>query len=325
MHVLVTGGAGYIGSHVVLAFRDAGIPIVVLDNLSTGHKQTVPADVTFIEGDVGHSDLVDQIIERHKIGAVIHFAGSIVVPESVRNPLEYYRNNTCTSRSLIANCVARGVRHIVFSSTAAVYGSPAFVPVTEDTPTVPINPYGASKLMTEWILRDTAAANNLTYVALRYFNVAGADPLGRAGQSTPLATHLVKVACEAAVGRRDYVEIFGNDYDTPDGTCVRDYIHVADLADAHVGALQYLISGGQSVVLNCGYGRGQSVLDVLARVQRRAGTGFKVVQGIRRPGDAPSLVADATKLQRTLRWKPRFADLDIIVQTALDWEMRINQ
>ena len=322
MHVLVTGGAGYIGSHVVLALRDAGHPVVVFDNLSTGRKQAIPAEVAFVEGDVGDSELTGRVIECFDVSAVIHFAGSIVVSESVRNPLEYYRNNTSASRSLLASCVSKGVRHFVFSSTAAVYGSPAVVPVTEDTPPAPINPYGASKLMTEWMLRDTAAAHDVTYVALRYFNVAGADPLGRTGQSTPFATHLLKVACEAAVGRRDHVEVFGRDYDTPDGTCIRDYIHVTDVADAHVKALKYLAAGGASIVLNCGYGRGYSVVDVLSQVQKRAAKRFEVRQAPRRPGDPAILVADATRLRQTLQWEPQFTDLGSIVQTALDWELR---
>jgi UDP-glucose 4-epimerase len=320
MHILATGGAGYIGSHVVLALRESGHQVVVLDNLSTGKRALVPDDVAFVEGDVGDRELTDRVLERFDIGAVIHFAGSIVVPESVANPLEYYRNNTCVSRSLIASCVGKGVRHIVFSSTAAVYGNPAVIPVTEHMPTIPVNPYGASKLMTEWILRDAATAHGLTYVTLRYFNVAGADPLRRTGQSTPLATHLLKVACEAAVGRREYIQVFGTDYDTPDGTCIRDYIHVSDLADAHVKAVEYLSSGGESTALNCGYGHGHSVLEVLSTVQSNAGTRLDLRHTSRRPGDPPALVADATKLRQTLRWTPRFDDLNAIVRTALDWE-----
>ena len=320
MHILATGGAGYIGSHVVLALRESGYQVVVLDNLSTGKRTLVPDDVVFVEGDVGDRELTDRVLERFDIGAVIHFAGSIVVPESVANPLEYYRNNTCVSRSLIASCVSKGVRHIVFSSTAAVYGNPAVIPVTEQMPTIPVNPYGASKLMTEWILRDVATAHGLTYVTLRYFNVAGADPLRRAGQSTPLATHLLKVACEAAVGRREYIQVFGTDYDTPDGTCIRDYIHVSDLADAHVKAVDYLSSGGESTALNCGYGHGHTVLEVLSTVQSNAGTRLDLRHASRRPGDPPALVADVTKLRQTLRWAPRFDDLNAIVRTALDWE-----
>jgi UDP-glucose 4-epimerase len=323
MHVLTTGGAGYIGSHVVLALQESGYSVVVLDNLSTGNRQMIPADIPFVKGDVGDRELTEQIIERYGIDAVIHLAGSIVVPESVRNPLEYYRNNTCASRNLIASCVSKGVRHIVFSSTAAVYGNPAVIPITEDTPTMPMNPYGASKLMTEWILRDTAAAHDLTYVSLRYFNVAGADPLRRAGQSTRVATHLLKVACEAVVGRREYIQIFGTDYDTPDGTCIRDYIHVSDLADAHVRAVEYLASGGENISLNCGYGRGHSVLEVLSEVQSNAGTRLDLRRTSRRPGDPPALVADVTKLRQTLLWTPRLDDLPAIVRTALDWERQL--
>ncbi|HTO80912.1 MAG TPA: UDP-glucose 4-epimerase GalE [Methylomirabilota bacterium] len=325
MRVLVTGGAGYIGSHVVLALRDFGHVVVALDDLSAGNRKLVPDDVIFTEGDVDDGDATAALIERHGIEAVMHFAGSIVVPESVRNPLEYYRNNTVASRSLIATCVAKGVRHFVFSSTAAVYGIPAHVPITEDMPTAPINPYGASKLMTEWMLRDTAAAHDLTYVSLRYFNVAGADPKGRAGQSTRSATHLIKIACEAAAGHRDHVQIFGSDYDTPDGTCIRDYIHVTDLADAHLRALDHLATGGDSLVLNCGYGRGRSVLEVLAAVERVAGKRLDVRKGPRRPGDPPALVADPAKLRKTLAWEPRLDDLDVIVRTALDWERRLGR
>jgi UDP-glucose 4-epimerase len=324
MHVLATGGAGYIGSHVVLALRESGYDVVVLDNLSTGNRQMVPADIPFVKGDVGDRELTEQIIARHGIDAVIHLAGSIVVPESVRNPLEYYRNNTCASRNLIASCVSKGVRYIVFSSTAAVYGNPAMIPITEDMPTMPMNPYGASKLMTEWILRDTAAAHELTYVSLRYFNVAGADPLRRAGQSTRVATHLLKVACEAVVGRREYIQVFGTDYDTPDGTCIRDYIHVSDLADAHVRAVEYLASGGENIALNCGYGRGHSVLEVLSEVQNNAGTRLDLRRTSRRPGDPPALVADVTRLRQTLLWTPRLDDLPAIVRTALDWERQLR-
>jgi UDP-glucose 4-epimerase len=322
MHVLVTGGAGYIGSHVVLALRDAGYPVVVVDDLSTGSMSLLPTDIAFAEGDVADEELIARVIDRHAIGAVMHFAGSIVVPESVRNPLEYYRNNTSASRNLIATCVRKGIRHFVFSSTAAVYGAPTAIPIAEDMPLAPINPYGASKLMIEWVLRDAAVAHGLTYAALRYFNVAGADPLGRTGQISLKATHLLKVACEAAVGRRTHVDVFGRDYDTPDGTCIRDYIHVSDLADAHVKALEYLAAGGQSRAFNCGYGRGYSVLEILEQVQRSMQTRLDIRRAPRRPGDPPVLVADATRLQRTLGWKPRLGSLDMIVGTALNWEQR---
>jgi UDP-glucose 4-epimerase len=322
MRVLVTGGAGYIGSHVALALREAGYPVVVIDDLSTGSTSLLPADTAFVRGDIGDERTIGGIIERHGIGAVMHFAGSIVVPESVRSPLEYYRNNTSASRTLIAACVRREIKHFVFSSTAAVYGAPAVVPIAEDAPLAPINPYGASKLMVEWMLRDAGAAHALTYVALRYFNVAGADPRGRAGQLSPKATHLLKVACETAVGRRGHIDVFGQDYETPDGTCIRDYIHVSDLADAHVKALEYLAAGGQSRAFNCGYGRGYSVLEILEQVQKTAATRLDIRRAPRRPGDPAVLVADATRLRQSLGWKPCFDSLDAIVRTALEWEQR---
>jgi UDP-glucose 4-epimerase len=321
--VLVTGGAGYIGSHVVLALQDAGYRPVVLDNLSTGIRRAVPADGPFVEGDIGDAALLSRIIAEHGIGAVMHFAGSIVVPESVSNPLLYYRNNTLKSLTLIEACVAHGIGSFVFSSTAAVYGIPAEVPVAEGAETRPINPYGASKLMTEWVLRDTAFAHTLRYVALRYFNVAGADPAGRVGQSTPAATHLIKVACEAVVGKRPGLQVYGTDYPTPDGTCVRDYIHVSDLAQAHVLALRYLADGGASVTLNCGYGRGSSVKEVLDMVERVSGRPLQKSFGPRRAGDPPGLIAAADRLRETLGWVPRHDDLAIIVETALAWEMRL--
>ena len=322
--LLVTGGAGYIGSHAVLAFQEAGWPVVVLDDLSTGRRSAVPSGVAFVEGDAGDAATTGAVIAEHGVGAVVHFAGSVMVPESVADPLKYYRNNSAASASLIRACIAGGVTRFVFSSSAAVYGVPATLPVSEDAPAAPINPYGRSKLVTEWVLRDTAAAHDFRYAALRYFNVAGADPQGRAGQSTPNATHLVKVASEAAVGRRDGVTVFGGDYDTPDGTCVRDYIHVSDLAAAHVAALRDLEAGGESRVLNCGYGHGFSVREVLDTVQAEAGTALEVRRGPRRAGDPPALIADPSRLRAALRWSPRHDDLGFIVRTALAWERRVE-
>ncbi len=322
--ILVTGGAGYIGSHAVLALQDAGLTPVVLDDLSTGHRWLLPDGVPFIAGDVGDQALLGQVMAEHAVDAVMHFAGSIVIPESVADPLKYYDNNTGKSGTLIAACIKAGVGKFIFSSTAAVYGIPETFPVVEDAPLRPINPYGASKLMTEWILRDVAAASDLRFVNLRYFNVAGADPDARSGQATPDATHLIKIACEAAVGQRDHVEIFGEDYDTPDGTGVRDYIHVSDLADAHVAALRHLDAGGGVATLNCGYGRGYSVREVLAAVERQAGMKLDIRLAPRRPGDAPALVSDARRIGETLGWEPRYADLDFIVKTALDWERTLR-
>ncbi len=321
--ILITGGAGYIGSHAVLAFIDAGHGVVVLDNLSTGVRRAVPASVPFVRGDVGDGAVVADMIKRYGVGAVVHFAGSVVVPDSVANPLEYYRNNTASSRTLIQACVDAGVSRFLFSSSAAVYGAPTRVPVAEDAPTVPINPYGASKLMTEWMLRDAAAAHALSYAALRYFNVAGADPAGRAGQSTPRATHLIKVACEAAVGKRPHIDVYGDDYDTPDGTCIRDYIHVSDLAAAHVAALAALTENRTNLVLNCGYGRGASVREVLAAVQKAADRPLDIRAAPRRPGDPPALVADVAAIRRTLSWSPAHDDLATIVRSALSWERRL--
>ncbi len=321
--ILVTGGAGYIGSHAVLALLEAGRRVVVVDDLSTGRRQAVPDGVPLVEGDVGDPALIDGVIRDHGVGAVVHFAGSIVVPESVADPLKYYRNNTAASRALLEACVGGGVRHFIFSSTAAVYGLPEEVPVAEDAPTAPINPYGASKLMTEWMLRDTAAAHDFEYVALRYFNVAGADPAGRTGQSTPDATHLIKIASEAVAGLRDHIEIFGEDYDTPDGTCIRDYIHVTDLAQAHVEALGHLANGGGSLILNCGYGHGYSVREVLRAVEKAAGRRLDIRSAPRRPGDAETLVADAGEIKKRFGWSPRHDDLALIVRTAIDWERRL--
>ena len=323
--VLVTGGAGYIGSHVVLALRDQGRDVVVLDDLSTGRRSALPDDVPLVEGDVGDKALLADVFARHGVGTVMHFAGSIVVPESVERPLAYYRNNTVKSHALIEACIEAGIGRFIFSSTAAVYGMPERLPIDEQTPTKPINPYGSSKLMTEWMLRDSAAAHDLRppgfrYVALRYFNVAGADPQGRSGQVSRVATHLIKIAAQTVTGQRAELQIFGDDYDTADGTCVRDYIHVSDLADAHVAALRHLEAGGASEVLNCGYGRGYSVREVLAMVERVTGKPLPMRIGPRRAGDPPALVAGVERIDRTLDWTPRHADLETIVASALAWE-----
>jgi UDP-glucose 4-epimerase len=319
--VLVTGGAGYIGSHMVLALTDRGEDTVVLDNLSTGVRANISPKARFIEGNVGDAALVARVIRDHRVDAVVHFAGSIVVPDSVTDPLGYYLNNTVHSRTLIEQAVKGGVPHFIFSSTAAVYGIPATNPVGEDAPLAPISPYGASKLMTEWMLRDSAAAYGLSYVALRYFNVAGADPKGRSGQSTPRATHLIKVACELATGKRSSMQIFGRDYPTPDGTCVRDYIHVADLIAAHAAALDWMRAGkGRTAVMNCGYGRGSSVLEVIGAVEKASGKTLAVTEAPRRAGDPPALVAVADRVRRELGWTPRHEALDEIVASALAWE-----
>ena len=320
MGILVTGGAGYIGSHMVLALLDAGEDVLVLDNLSTGFRRAVRDSAKFVEGDAGDHHLVRRLLLRDPIDAIIHFAGSIVVPESVSDPLGYYLNNTCKSRTLLACAVETKVKHFIFSSTAAVYGIPERNPVSEDARLEPISPYGSSKLMIEIMLRDTARAHDLRYVALRYFNVAGADPSGRAGQSTQGATHLIKVAAQTALGLRPYLEVFGTDYPTPDGTCIRDYIHVTDLTNAHLAALGHLREGGESEVLNCGYGRGFSVLDVIASVKRVAKKDFAVRLGSRRPGDPAALVARADRIGEVLGWQPRYDDLDTIVGHALSWE-----
>jgi UDP-glucose 4-epimerase len=320
--VLITGGAGYIGSHAVLAFGAAGHPVVALDDLSAGRREAVADGVPFVEGDAGDRDLVAEVIARHGIGAVIHFAGSIVVPESVADPLKYYRNNTCVSRTLVETCVACGVRDFVFSSTAAVYGIPEVVPVREDAPAAPINPYGASKLMTEWILRDAAAAHDFRYVALRYFNVAGADPQGRSGQRAGRPTHLIEVAVRAAAGLYERLEIYGDDFDTPDGTGVRDYIHVTDLAEAHVLALRHLAGGGRPAVLNLGNQRGFSVREVIAAVERVSGRAIRAEVAPRRPGDPACLVADAGAARRLLGWRPGRAGLETQVGDAWRWLQR---
>src|SRR5215468_6109074 len=320
--VLVTGGAGYIGSHVVLALRAAGYAVVVLDDLSNGVRSAVPDDVPFVHGDAGDEAQIMQLAASQKITAVLHFAGSIVVPESVVDLLASYYNNTIASHRLISACVRARIRYFIFSSTAAVYGMPDALPIAEDAPLRPINPYGSSKLMTETILRDAAAAYDLRYMALRYFNVAGADPQGRTGQLGRGATHLIKVACQHAVGMVPKMLINGDDYPTPDGTCIRDYIHVADLADAHVAALSHLIRDGESVALNCGYGRGYSVREVLQVVAALADKRLTIEIGPRRSGDPPALIAADHRIRRALQWTPRYADLQTIVQSALTWERR---
>jgi UDP-glucose 4-epimerase len=320
--ILVTGGAGYIGSHVVRQLGEAGEPVVVLDDLSTGFRQAV-LHGELVVGNTGDRQCLEQLFARFDIDTVMHFAAHTIVPESVANPLKYYGNNTCASRTLLEIGVRAGVRNFVFSSTAAVYGIPASGEAAEDTPTAPINAYGTSKLMTEWMLRDVAASSSLRYVALRYFNVAGSDPEGRIGQATPKATLLTKVACEVAVGKREYVSIFGTDYPTPDGTGVRDYIHIEDLADAHLKALAYLRRGGESTTLNCGYGRGYSVRDVIGMVESVAGHTLPQREAPRRPGDPPTLIARATRIRDELGWQPRYDDLRKIVSTSLAWERKL--
>jgi UDP-glucose 4-epimerase len=322
--VLVTGGAGYIGSHVVLQLRERGERVVVLDNLSTGFRQAV-ADTRLIVGDMGDMDLVSRVLQEHQVETVMHFAAKTIVPESVREPLRYYANNTSMTRNLLESCQRGGVKQWVFSSTAAVYGIPESGIAREDMPLAPINPYGTSKLMSEWILRDLAAVTDFRYVSLRYFNVAGSDTQCRIGQATAKATLLIKVACEAVVGKRTHVSIYGTDYATPDGTGVRDYIHVQDLARAHLNALDYLRGGGQAVVLNCGYGHGYSVREVLESVQRVSGKKLEIRTEPRREGDPPSLVARADGVRSLLGWKPELDDLDTIVRTALRWEEKLQR
>jgi UDP-glucose 4-epimerase len=324
MSVLVTGGAGYIGSHMALELLGADEAVVVLDNLSTGLAWAVPKSVTLVVGDVGDQHLVQRVVESHGVTSIIHFAGSIVVPDSVADPLGYYLNNTVKSRALIEVAVKSGIHHFIFSSTAAVYGMTGDTPVTEDAPLAPMSPYGSSKRMTEIMLADTARAHDLRYVALRYFNVAGADPNGRSGQSTPRATHLVKVACETALGKRSRMQVFGTDYPTPDGTCLRDYIHVTDLARAHMAALRYLRAGGESDIFNCGYGRGFSVLEVIDAVKRAAGRDFEVRMSERRPGDPARVVAASQRIRKVLGWVPEHDTLDAIVRDALSWEERLS-
>lgn len=320
MAVLVTGGAGYIGSHMVLQLADAGEKVVVLDNLVTGFDWAIDPRADFVRGNAGDMDLVARIIADHAISEIVHFAGSIVVPESVTNPLKYYLNNTATSRNLIEAAVKGGVRHFIFSSTAAVYGMTGLEPVREDAALNPISPYGRSKLMTEMMLSDVAAAHPITFGVLRYFNVAGADPKKRSGQSTPLATHLIKVACQTALGQRQKMDIFGTDYPTPDGTCVRDYIHVTDLVVAHALLLEHLRKGGESATLNCGYGTGYSVRQVVDTVKSVSGVDFRVDEGPRRAGDPAAIVAGADRIRALLGWQPAHADLPGIVRSALDWE-----
>lgn len=320
MAVLVTGGAGYIGSHMVWRLLDAGEDVVVMDRLSTGFDWAIPKEAPLVVGDVGDGDLVTRTVKEHGVEEIIHFAGSIVVPESVSDPLSYYLNNTCKTRTLLEACVAVGVPRFIFSSTAAVYGTPETVPIPEGAPLQPESPYGMSKLMTEFILRDTAAAHPFNYAALRYFNVAGADPNGRTGQSTQNATHLIKVATQAALGKRAHLDVYGTDYATPDGTCVRDYIHVTDLVEAHYLALEHLRSKGSNLVANCGYGNGYSVLEVIEAVKAASGNDFPVQLADRRPGDAVTVVADSSLLKKQLDWVPRHADLGEIVTHALNWE-----
>ncbi len=323
MAVLVTGGAGYIGSHMVWELMDAGQEVVVLDRLSTGFPWAVAPEARLVQGDIADRELVAGIIREYGIDAVIHFAGSIVVPESVADPLGYYENNTCKTRALIEAAVQGSVPHFIFSSTAAVYGGAGAEPVSEDAPLSPESPYGLSKLMSEWMLRDAAAAHDFTYSALRYFNVAGADPHGRTGQSTAGATHLIKVASQTALGRRPAMKVFGTDYDTPDGTCIRDYIHVSDLARAHLLALKRLRSGAPSLVANCGYGRGFSVREVIESVRRVSGRDFRVEEVARRPGDAPAVVANPARAKQEFGWVPARDDLDLIVGDALAWEEQL--
>jgi len=325
MTVLVTGGAGYIGSHFVWQLVEKDEQVVVLDRLSSGFDWAVPPAAKLIIGDIGDASLVRSLLNEYAIDAVVHFAGSIVVPESIAAPLTYYHNNTCKTRTLLDAVVEAKVRHFIFSSTAAVYGMHGLAPIAENTAVNPESPYGRSKLMTEWMLRDASDAHDFTFTALRYFNVAGADPHGRVGQSTLGATHLIKVACETAMGKRAEMNIFGNDYPTPDGTCIRDYIHVSDLAVAHYLALARLRAGGANLIANCGYGRGYSVSEVVDSVKRISGRDFYVRICDRRPGDPAAVVADADLARRELQWVPQYADLDKIVTDAFNWELKLAQ
>ncbi|HEY6521270.1 MAG TPA: UDP-glucose 4-epimerase GalE [Roseiarcus sp.] len=324
MSVLVTGGAGYIGGHMALGLLDAGETVIILDNLSTGFAWSVPEGATLVVGDTGDTELVTRLIKKHAIDAVAHFAAKIVVPDSVRDPLGYYLNNVSNARSLIEAAVNGGVKTFIFSSTAAVYGETGAEPVSEDTALAPISPYGRSKLMVEWILDDASKAYDFRYVALRYFNVAGADPKGRLGQSTPNATHLIKRAVQTALGLHPKIEVFGEDYPTRDGTCVRDYIQVTDLIDAHLSALAYLRAGGASVVCNCGYGHGETVKEVVEVVKRVSGVDFPVIVSGRRAGDPAAIVAKADRARSVLGWAPSRDNLDDIVRQALDWERRLH-
>jgi UDP-glucose 4-epimerase len=324
MSVLVTGGAGYIGGHMVLGLIDAGEQVVVVDNLSTGFAWAVPDGAKLVVGDFGDSELISGLIKQHEVEAIAHFAAKIIVPESVSDPLGYYRNNTAKALNLIECAVEGGVKNFIFSSTAAVYGETSAEPVGEEAPLAPISPYGRSKLMVEWMLEDSSRAYNFRYVALRYFNVAGADPQGRLGQSTPNATHLIKRGVQTALGRYPSLDIFGEDYPTPDGTCVRDYIQVTDLIDAHLASLRYLSAGGASLVCNCGYGHGASVKEVIEVVKRVSGVDFPVNRAPRRPGDPAAIVARATRVREVLGWRPQRDDLDAIVRQALEWERRLH-
>ena len=323
MSVLVTGGAGYIGSHTVLALAEAGQDVVVIDNLSTGFSSSLPEGIPLFIGDVADENLVEGVIAAHNVDSIIHFAGSVVVPDSVRDPLAYYRNNTMTTRSLLNAAVKCNINRFIFSSTAAVYGNPDQTPVAESAPTRPLSPYGSSKLMTEIMLHDVAAAHGLRYVVLRYFNVAGADPQARIGLSTAGATHLLKIAVEAATGQRAKVDVFGTDYPTQDGSCIRDFIHVTDLAQAHLAALAYLNEGGGSATLNCGYGRGYSVLETIDAVRRASGRNFAIQSADRRPGDIMEMVADTARLRALLNWTPQYDDLNVIAAHALAWEEKL--
>lgn len=324
MAIMVTGGAGYIGSHMVLELLEDGRDVVVLDNLSTGFDWAVDPRAVLVRGDVADAALAQRLISEHAVTGIVHFAGSIVVPESVSDPLKYYANNTAASRNLIEAAVRGGVGHFIFSSTAAVYGMAGLEPVGEDAQLGPLSPYGRSKLMTETMLADTAAAHGLRYGVLRYFNVAGADPQGRSGQSSPVATHLIKVACQAALGMRERIDIFGTDYPTPDGTCLRDYIHVVDLVRAHSLLLAHLEGRGESLTLNCGYGHGLSVREVVDKVRAVSGVDFEAREASRRPGDPGAIIARADKVRELLGWTPRYDDLDIIVRSALAWERHLQ-